>query len=185
MGYTNYYCIDSLTDEVLADAKKLITQAARRDIVTRGHNGSGQPVLTADEIVINGDFSAGLSCENLFLRPPKPDREPYAHWFVKTQGHPYDEVVTAILVSARLHTGARFNPDNLSWDITYDGKSAAEAAIAVWQQTFRRGPFQPNAGEACVFTMTNGSGDTAEVDLSDEKFAGLFNGRDNPWHPHE
>ena len=23
MGYTNYYCIDSLTDEVLADAKKL------------------------------------------------------------------------------------------------------------------------------------------------------------------
>lgn len=112
MGYTNYYCIDSLTDEVLADAKKLITQAARRDIVMRGHNGSGQPVLTADEIVINGDFSAGLSCENLFLRPPKPDREPYTHWFVKTQGHPYDEVVTAILVSARLRTGARFNPDN-------------------------------------------------------------------------
>ena len=97
---------------MLADAKKLITQAARRDIVTRGHNGSGQPVLTTDEIVINGDFSAGLSCENLFLRPPKPNREPYAHWFVKTQGHPYDEVVTAILVSARLHTGARFNPDN-------------------------------------------------------------------------
>lgn len=73
-----------------------------------------------------------------------------------------------------LHVEAHPEEYNLSWDITYDGKSAAEAAIAVWQQVFRRGPFQPNADEACVFTVTNGRGDIAEVDLSDEKFTDLF-----------
>lgn len=73
-----------------------------------------------------------------------------------------------------LHVEAHPEGYNLSWDITYDGKSAAEAAIAVWQQVFRRGPFQPNADEACVFTVTNGRGDTAEVDLSDGKFTDLF-----------
>lgn len=63
----------------------------------------------------------------------------------------------------------------LAWEIDQDGNSAAEAAITVWQQVFRRGPFQPNADEACVFTVTNPeTGDTAEVDLSDEKFADLF-----------
>lgn len=73
-----------------------------------------------------------------------------------------------------LHVEAHSEEYSLVWEITQDGKSAAEAAIAAWQQTFRRGPFQPNADEACVFTMTNGSGDTAEVDLSDEKFTDLF-----------
>ena len=33
-------------------------------------------------------------------------------WFDRLPRLDYDEVVTAILVSARLHTGARFNPDN-------------------------------------------------------------------------
>lgn len=38
----------------------------------------------------------------------------------------------------------------VDWVIDQDAKSAAEPAAGVWRQIFRRGPWQPNNGEACV-----------------------------------
>lgn len=64
---------------------------------------------------------------------------------------------------------------DLTWEIQADGKSPVEAAISAWQQTFRRGGLQPSTEEACVFDVTDRStGDTVQVDLSDEQFAIFF-----------
>lgn len=64
---------------------------------------------------------------------------------------------------------------DLTWEIQADGKSPVEAAISAWQQTFRRGGLQPSTEEACVFDVTDRStGDTVQIDLSDERFAIFF-----------
>jgi hypothetical protein len=63
----------------------------------------------------------------------------------------------------------------LEWTIDQDASTPAAAAREIWRQVFRRGPFQPNADEACVFTVTDPcSGRSVEIDLSDEQFAALF-----------
>ncbi|MBB5491396.1 hypothetical protein [Nocardiopsis metallicus] len=58
----------------------------------------------------------------------------------------------------------------VTWAIQQDGNSPIEAAIAVWQKYFRRGPLQPSADEACVFTVVDGDR-RVDIDLSDERFA--------------
>lgn len=62
----------------------------------------------------------------------------------------------------------------ISWEVNGDeGISPAEAAKRVWQQFFRHGTSQPSSEEACVFTVSVGNG-KVEIDLSDERFAHLF-----------
>lgn len=67
----------------------------------------------------------------------------------------------------------------LEWTIAQDAATPAAAVQRVWRQVFRRGPLQPNADEACVFTVTESySGRSAEIDLSDDQFAVLFENGD-------
>lgn len=62
----------------------------------------------------------------------------------------------------------------LTWQIDQDGPSPAEAAVRVWQDIFSRGPFQPNAEDACVFEITDAAGRRISIDLSDDRYAHLF-----------
>lgn len=63
----------------------------------------------------------------------------------------------------------------VSWETCWDGTSPADAAAFVWREVFRRGPWQPNNDEACVFTVTDSkTGRRVEIDVSEERFAHLF-----------
>lgn len=64
----------------------------------------------------------------------------------------------------------------VSWVTDSDiSASPADAAAMVWREVFRRGPWQPNNEEACVFVVTDpNTGRQVEIDLSEERFAHLF-----------
>lgn len=61
----------------------------------------------------------------------------------------------------------------LTWEISGEGSSPADAAARVWREVFRRAPWQPNDDEACVFRVTGADG-SVQVDLSGEEFTHLF-----------
>lgn len=63
----------------------------------------------------------------------------------------------------------------LAWEIDQDATSPAEAAVRVWRDVFRRGFLQPNDDEACVFTVADETGRRTTIDLSDDRYAHLFN----------
>ena len=66
---------------------------------------------------------------------------------------------------------------HVEWEIDADdgGLSPAQAAIDIWRRVFRRGTTQPSAGDACVFLVSSGH-HAVQVDLSEERYAHLFDG---------
>lgn len=99
MAYTHYLTRhDAFTPGEWADivmAARTIIPAALRQygVDVAGPEGTGQPVITADEIALNGRGEAG--CEALYLL-----RDCDGWEFVKTCQRDYDVVVTAILLYA-------------------------------------------------------------------------------------
>ncbi len=111
MGYTHYwYRLPILPaerwEEFLADARRLVEAARARGVrlgAPQAEMGS-DPVLTGDEVALNG--VGAESCEWFVIpreiaSPRRLNEEGLAFSFCKTQGRPYDLVVTAILVAAR------------------------------------------------------------------------------------
>lgn len=59
-------------------------------------------------------------------------------------------------------------------EISENPSTPAEAARDVWHAFFGRGPGQPADEEGCVFTVTGPDGAISYIDLSDHRYAHLF-----------
>jgi len=100
MGYTHYfrgYLL--LNDELLEDVKRIIKASG----VKIGDGlGEGEPIIDADEIVLNGDAATDEDYETFSLVNGVNHSN-----FCKTARKEYDVVVTAILLRAS-HYSKRF-----------------------------------------------------------------------------
>lgn len=122
MGYTHY--IDRPIDNagtpeqfgrLALDAKRIIEQAQADGIRVRGGDGFGEPEFNEAFFSINGDGSAFIDGRDLahetFYWAGQPEHkewrvgEPTYFNFCKTNHKPYDAVVTAILIRAKVIYG--------------------------------------------------------------------------------
>lgn len=126
MGYTHYFERDDrnkgsayMFGSLALDAKKIIAEAQNQGIVIRGNDGTGEPEFTEAHFSFNGD-SAGaedLAHETFYWEalPEQPEwqkkdfanrENPHAIFdFCKTAYKPYDAVVTAVLIRAKVIYG--------------------------------------------------------------------------------
>lgn len=91
MGYTHYFSA-LRSDKFLAEfAQKAIELT---NVKICGGDGTGEPTVTENSIVLNGDATMGLDHETFAVEGDSNFQ------FCKTARKPYDEVVTAILLAA-------------------------------------------------------------------------------------
>mgnify|MGYP000097155649 CR=1 FL=1 len=106
MGYTHYFRNAKATPEVVADAHKIIGATT---VELAGWNGEGEPVVNnEDGISLNGSEARGEAHEDFTI-----GLQPEFFGFCKTGGDdvPYDEVVTAILVSVHMNRAGEISSD--------------------------------------------------------------------------
>ena len=107
MGYTNYWERNSeLPAEAFAaavkDLKKLLKNIG---IPLGGRDGTGRPILTADEIAFNGkgpDCYETISIERIV---GGGEGQPRVFEFCKTNQRPYDICVQTALIVLKHHLG--------------------------------------------------------------------------------
>ena len=143
MGYSHYWYRPHGHDDgeafrLLAhDARKIITAAREREgIEVAGWDGSGVPEFDEHSIRLNG--CAPESCESFGweARPMRAEwvtDESSAFGSVKTRQYPYDAVVCAILIRAKLIYGefVTISSDG-SWDDDWrDGRRVYLATFGV------------------------------------------------------
>lgn len=127
MGYTHYFTRNNrnkgsafMFGKLALDAKAVIAEASKRGIVIRGGLGTGEPDFTEGYFSLNGDEQGetDLAHETFHWEalPEQPDwqrkhfvssgRNPDDIFnFCKTAYKPYDAVVTAILIRAKVIYG--------------------------------------------------------------------------------
>ena len=125
MGYTHYHTRNAnnkgsayMFGKLALDAKAIIAEAQSQGIVIRGYDGTGKPEFTEAYFRFNGDADAGLDHETFAWEalPDQPEwqrkhyeaegKNPYQIFdFCKTAYKPYDAVVTAILIRAKVIYG--------------------------------------------------------------------------------
>lgn len=135
MGYTHYFK-GLKSNEFIADALEQIVEKAREHGIFVGDGwGIGAPIISADEIAINGDASKGLDHETFYLS----DDDGFN--FCKTARKPYDAVVVATLVYAIVgeHEGAENICSDGTWedwvDVTGNGSNPI-GGIALYEEVF-------------------------------------------------
>ncbi|MGC0239510.1 hypothetical protein [Arthrobacter sp. SD76] len=102
LGYTHYFSGLQATADIIADARKIV---AASDVTICGPSGEGVPVMTeAEGIRLNGSRAAGESYETFHVQGTKELDVPGLGEACKTDGRPYDEVVTAILIAAAVRS---------------------------------------------------------------------------------
>ena len=107
MGYTHYWQATAVEPDreaygrTLLDAKLIVEEAINQGIRLAGPNGKGEPELTEGRIRLNG--VAPDEHHESFRFNPVPE----GFSFCKTREtvRPYDAVVTAILIRAKVHYG--------------------------------------------------------------------------------
>ena len=123
MGYTRYWnrTDEKITKEFL-DGCESIIKLAESDYGIRlsryGEDDNDKPLISEDKIMINGDINH--SCEPLVI-----DNKPGSD-FCKTNGHPYDIVVNAVLKLAAKH--------GLVTDVDSDGPNRENTARELLQK---------------------------------------------------
>jgi hypothetical protein len=89
----------------------IIAAAVAKGIRVTGWDGTGQPHVDTELVSFNGDASRGIDCETCHI-PRVFEPEPWMEQFVvdglyrgfcKTNRHPYDAVVVAVLLSFQHH----------------------------------------------------------------------------------
>ncbi|MET4144223.1 hypothetical protein [Arthrobacter sp. UYCo732] len=130
MGYTHYFPGLTASAEVITDARKII---AASPVTICGPDGQGLPIMNgAEGIRLNGFEAAGEAYETFHLAGTKAPLYPDMWTFCKTEGKPYDVVVTAILIAAAVRTmesadgGLRSDGD---WDNWAAGVELFEHAV--------------------------------------------------------
>lgn len=113
------------------DVAKLVAAAARPRVNARGFDGTGEPIITDDRIVLNGDAEAGQEHEPLVIERVFQGRvrDRLGFFFCKTNGKPYDLLVVAALYAfVRWFPAARFRTDSRSAELA-DGFDLFRNAI--------------------------------------------------------
>lgn len=109
MGYTHYSKDSTATPAVIADACAIIAAAG---ITVCGPDGTGSPELTLEDgIWLNGSEALGEDYETFHLPGTDGADDTGLDSFCKTERRPYDTVVAAILISAAVRNGQRFDTD--------------------------------------------------------------------------
>lgn len=125
MGYSHRFRNAVATAEVIDDANAILSLTS---VEVAGPAGTGSPELSlSDGILLNGSAAKNEDYETFHLVGTNGD-EYGGSWFCKTARRPYDEVVTAILVSAFLHTGAGVTTDG-TWENWQPGIALYEMAV--------------------------------------------------------
>lgn len=110
MGYTHHWCHGPIPADawtaLVDDARRIIAAAK---VALAGGDGTGEPVLDAGEIFLNG--AAPDDFETFLLEAKAPGRKD----FCKTGMRPYDLVVTAILLRATLTIPGFLVKSNGTW----------------------------------------------------------------------
>lgn len=119
MGYTHYHIRDNRNKgsayfygKLALDAKAIIAEAQKRGITICGGNGEGEPEFTEGYFSLNGNAEANKDYETFMWEalPEQPEWQAKQDGndifdFCKTQHRPYDAVVTAILIRAKVIYG--------------------------------------------------------------------------------
>lgn len=112
MGYTRYFEGIKASEELANIAAKVIELSPA---VVRGWDGTGEPIVTAEKISLNGDAATDQWCETFSIGED-------GGWdCCKTGREPYDEVVAAILLA-----GKRLNPEA---KVTSDGPNGDDGSL--------------------------------------------------------
>lgn len=99
------------------DCRKIVEAAASepggRAVSIRGEDGTGEPVITADLVALNGDASLGLEFEPFVVTRiikkefrDRTDEEGRIFRFCKVAGRPYEAVVAECLAAFERRFGA-------------------------------------------------------------------------------
>jgi len=95
-GYTHYWEKQEFSDEqwtkILKGAKKIIKAAEAKKIKIMGSDGTGKPILSSTEIVLNGDGGSDKDYEPFSVSKKMAKGD-----FCKTERKPYDKVAVSIL----------------------------------------------------------------------------------------
>ncbi len=125
MGYTHYHSRNTKNlgsayfyGKLALDAKAIIAEAERRGVTIRGYDGEGSPEFTEAFFRFNGNAETGEDYETFAWEalPEQPEwqREHFSGRgknpneifdFCKTAHKPYDAVVTAVLIRAKVIYG--------------------------------------------------------------------------------
>lgn len=98
MGYTHYYTgVKALTQPFIDDVERILAQAKSDGLVIRDGVGIGEPEISLDRIVLNGEAATDQDYETFLVT------ELSGFSFCKTARRPYDAVVTAILIALKVH----------------------------------------------------------------------------------
>lgn len=125
MGLTHYFPGARVTEQVIADATDIIVLSP---VSIVGPDGTGDPVTNlTDGILLNGERLFGEDYETFHLLGSDRTWEE-SSWYCKTEGHAYDEVVTACLISAFVRTGLPLRSD-APWEDWSLGLSLFERAV--------------------------------------------------------
>jgi len=146
MGYTHYFTRDErnvgsrfMFTQLSEDAKRIIQQAQTEGIEVCGWNGKGKPEFTEDYFSLNGTEVGGYDHETFRWEATPTQPEWHKEYFggenerhdipefCKTAYKPYDAVVTAILIRAKVIYGQliRIGSDG-SWDEWETGRDLYE-----------------------------------------------------------
>jgi hypothetical protein len=131
MGYTYYYRgWITLSEAFIADVQKILENT---DISIKGWDGKGDPVISPDEIRLNGDFDNEGKAETFVLVNGVNHRN-----FTKTYRLPYGEVVGAILLRASYYSNKFKCRSDGSWD-----EGEWKRAQALYSRTFGENATKP------------------------------------------
>jgi len=118
LGYTHHWYRSVLLPpeswgEFLDDARRLVDAAGVRGVPLAGPaaEAGSLPVLTADEVALNGvgaDSCESFAIPRVFENPGRLNEAGLVHDFCKTRHRPYDLAVTAILIAAKRRFGDVF-----------------------------------------------------------------------------
>ena len=121
MGYTHYFTRPTknagsayMFGKLALDAKKICEYANQNGIRVRDAFGNNEPNFTEFDFSINGDAEAGEDYETFYWagipeHPPARKNDSEFFDFCKTNSRPYDAVVTAILIRAKVIYGSCVN----------------------------------------------------------------------------
>jgi len=98
MGYTRYWkrTEEKITQEFIDDVNAILEDCKRKGIRIRDGWGENEPIVTLNEVYINGNAEKGLDHETFAI-----DNEPSDFEFCKTARKPYDYAVRKILAKAK------------------------------------------------------------------------------------
>jgi hypothetical protein len=147
MGYTHYNIRDNRNKgsayfygKLALDAKAIIAEAERMGITIRGYDGEGEPEFTEAFFRFNGNAETGEDYETFAWEALPTQQEweaksghgqPHDIFdFCKTAHKPYDAVVTAVLIRAKVIYGklVKVRSDG-NWSDWQDGRKIYEAVF--------------------------------------------------------